>query len=94
MYSVYWLKRAVQDQDAIVTYIEQQLFNPIAAIDFGDTLEQAIELISKTETLFRMGKREGTYEYVITPTYILVYRIRKRLKRMEILRILQTSGIK
>jgi plasmid stabilization system protein ParE len=94
VYSVYWLKRATEDQDAIVTYIQQQLFNPIAAIDFGDRLEQAIELISKTETLFRAGKREGTYEYVITPTNIMVYRIKKRLKRMEILRILQTSGIK
>lgn len=94
VYSVYWLKRAVNDQDAIVTYIEQQLFNPIAAIHFGDTLAQAIELISKTETLFRAGKRKGTYDYVITPTYVLVYRIKKSLRRMEILRILKTSGIR
>jgi toxin ParE1/3/4 len=94
VYSVFWLKRAINDREAIVNYIAQQLFNPIAAIDFGDTLDQGIELISKTETLFRAGKRKGTYEYVITPTYILVYRISKRSKRMEILRILQTSGIK
>ena len=94
MYSINWLKRAINDRDNIATYIAQQLYNPTAAIKFGDTLQDGIDLIAKTETLYREGRRKGTYEYVITPTYILVYRVKKRLKRMDILRILQTSRIK
>ena len=94
MYSVQWLKRALNDRDAIVSYIADELFNPMAAIDFGDTVEKSVDLISKTETLFRQGKVPGAFEHVLTPTYVLVYRIRKRAKRMEILRILQTKGMK
>lgn len=53
MHSVQWLKRALNDRDAIVSYIADELFNPMAAIDFGDTVEKSVDLISKTETLFR-----------------------------------------
>ena len=94
MHSVRWLERALVDRDSIVSYIAEVLANPIAAVDFGDVVESSVDLISKTGTLFREGKKPGTYEHVLTPTYVLVHRIRPRAKRMEVLRILQTRKIK
>jgi toxin ParE1/3/4 len=94
MHSVNWLERALDDREAIVSYLAEVLANPIAAVDFGDLVERSVSLISQTGTLFRAGKVPGTYEHVLTPTYVLVYRIRPRAKRIEILRILQTRRIR
>ena len=43
MHRVQWLKRALNDRDAIVS---------MAAIDFGDTVEKGVDLISKNTDAF------------------------------------------
>ena len=89
-YTVHWLARAVADRNAIVSYIATELFNPPAAIQFGDEVEKNVDLISATGVAYRRGKVAGTRECVVTPTYVLVYRFKAAQRRVEILRILQT----
>jgi toxin ParE1/3/4 len=93
MHQIKWLKQALNDRTAIVNYIAYELYNHKAALDFGDLVQDKADLIASTQTLFRQGKTPGTREYVLTPSYILVYRIRPRAQRMEILRILQARKI-
>jgi toxin ParE1/3/4 len=93
MHQIKWLKQALNDRAAIVDHIAYKLYNYKAAIDFGDLVQAKVDLIASTETLFRQGKTPGTREFVLTPSYILVYRVRPRAQRTEILRILQARKI-
>jgi len=49
------------------------------------------EQLSEPPTLFRKGRGRGTGEMVVHPNYFMVYRMRARAKRVEILRVLHAA---
>ena len=85
-----WLPRAIADRDAQIDYIARE--NPRAAIEHGDRIEnQTGQLIDHPE-MGRPGRRKGTRELVISRTpFIVVYRVKRRAKRIELLRMLHGS---
>lgn len=72
-------------------YIAYELINPKAAIDFTLKVEEKVSLLAATGTKFRQGRVTGTYEYVVTPTTILIYRVFEKAKRIEIIRFLPSA---
>ena len=84
---IVWLPVAIADRERLVDYIAAR--NPLAAIEQGDRIAQAIERLSKFPEIGRMGRVQGTRELVIPGTpYVKVYRLNRPRGRMEILRIL------
>jgi toxin ParE1/3/4 len=84
---VYWLPRALKDQDAQIDHIAAQ--SPQAAIEQSDRIENHIDMLADFPEMGRVGRRHGTRELVVVQTaFIVVYRIRPRVRRVEILRVL------
>jgi len=84
---VVWLPTAQANRTNAIDYIVQE--NPSAALDQLDEIEQQSDLLAEYPEIGRVGRRRGTRELVVNRTpFILVYRVRSRLKRVEILRLL------
>ncbi len=82
-----WLPNAIANRDGQLDYIAQD--SPKAAIEQGDRIEHQVNQLIKHPEIGRPGRKEGTYELVISHTpFILVYRIKQRLKRIELIRVL------
>jgi toxin ParE1/3/4 len=82
-----WLPRALKDRDAQIDYIANE--NPKAALDQGDRIEQQIDMLADFPEAGRPGRKHGTRELVIGRTpFIVVYRVRPKARRVEILRVL------
>ncbi len=88
---LYWLPRAIRDRDAQINYIAAN--SPKAAIAAGDRLSHQVDQLVKEPTLSgRVGRRQGTRELVISRTpWIVVFRVRPKVGRIEILRVLHSS---
>lgn len=85
-----WLPRAISDRDAQLDYIAQD--NPMAAIEQGDRIEHQVSQLFQNPEMGRPGREKGTRELVISRTpFIVVYRIKARLKRIELVRVLHGS---
>jgi len=84
---IHWTYTADKTFDAQIDYIEQS--SPQAARDVGDRVYQQIGQLSQFPDLGRVGRQQGTCELVISRTpFILVYRVRRKPARIEILRVL------
>lgn len=84
---VVWLPRARANRTDAIDYIVQD--NPGAALDQLGEIEQQSDILAKHPEIGRPGRRRGTRELVINRTpFILLYRVRPRAKRVEILRLL------
>ena len=82
-----WLPRALKDRDAQIDYIANE--NPRAALDQGDRIERQIDMLGDFPEAGRPGRKRGTRELVIRRTpFIVVYRIRPKVRRVENLRVL------
>ncbi|MGH8142192.1 MAG: type II toxin-antitoxin system RelE/ParE family toxin [Steroidobacteraceae bacterium] len=82
-----WLRRALKDRDAQLDYIAEE--NPEAAVSQGDEIDRQIDLLPSQPDMGRPGRKKGTRELVINRTpFILVYRVKARAKRIELLRLL------
>lgn len=82
-----WLPSAIQDRDAQLDYIAER--NPGAAIDQGDRIEHQVSQLPDHPEMGRFGRIEGARELVIGGTpFVVVYRLRPSLKRIEIIRLL------
>lgn len=82
-----WLPRALSDRDGQIDYIAAQ--NVTAALDQGDRIEHGVDLLAEQPELGRVGRKGGTRELVIPQTpFIVVYRVRPKAGRVEILRVL------
>ena len=82
-----WLPRALEDRNAQVDYIANE--NPKAALEQGDRIERQIDMLADSPEAGRVGRKRGTRELVVSRTpFIVVYRIRPRMRRVEILRVL------
>lgn len=85
-----WLPRALADRDAQIDQIAAD--RPMAAVKQGDELERQVAQLEQQPRLGRPGRVKGTYELVIAGTrWVVVYRVRPRLQRVELLRVLHTS---
>ncbi|MBU1324836.1 MAG: type II toxin-antitoxin system RelE/ParE family toxin [Alphaproteobacteria bacterium] len=87
MLPVVWSAVALEDVDAIADYIS--LDNPAAADRLTDVLFEAAAGLGERSTLYRPGREPGTREMVVTPTYLLVYRI--DLNAVRILNVLHSA---
>lgn len=86
MLLVDWSDEAQFDIAGIQFYIEQ--FNPIAAHDLRQTIEQAAERLPFMPFAFRPGRVRGTREYVVHQNYILIYKV--GAVSVEVLRVLHS----
>ncbi len=84
---IIWLPRALKNRDAQLDYIAAE--SPQAVIDQGDRIEHQVNMLAVYPDIGRSGRKPGTRELVVTQTpFVVVYRIRPKAQRIEILRIL------
>ncbi|MDO9232566.1 MAG: type II toxin-antitoxin system RelE/ParE family toxin [Methylotenera sp.] len=87
---VEWLPKAISTRDAQLDYIAQN--NPVAAIEYGDLVAHQVSQLSTYLELGRAGRKQGTCELVISRTsFVVIYRVKAKIKRVEILRVLHGS---
>ncbi len=70
---IIWRPNAREDAGRIIDYISDR--NPTAAARFAELLEYTAERLADHPYMHRAGRIPDTREAVITPNYILVYRI-------------------
>ena len=87
---VKWLRKALQNLDDEAEYIALEDLE--AARIAVQRIVKTIDLLKDNPALGHPGRIHGTRELVVTDTrYIVPYRVRPRLDRIEILRIFHTS---
>ena len=87
---VKWLRKALQNLDDEAEYIALEDLE--AARIVVQRIVKTIDLLKDNPALGHPGRIHGTRELVVTDTrYIVPYRVRPRLDRIEILRIFHTS---
>ena len=85
-----WLPMAIVTRDAQLDYIAHD--NPTAAIEQGDRIHHQLGQLLEHPNMGRPGRVEKTRELVISRTpLIVVYRVRPRAKRIELIRLLHGS---
>jgi toxin ParE1/3/4 len=87
---VKWLNMAIQNLDDEAEHIAQQ--DPAAARLVVQRIIDAINLLKDNPAVGHPGRIHGTHELVVPDTrYIVPYRVRPRLRRIEILRVFHSS---
>jgi toxin ParE1/3/4 len=87
---VKWLRKALQNLDDEAEYIAQE--DPAAARLIVEHIVKTINLLKDNPALGHPGRIHGTRELVVPDTrYIVPYRVRPSLQRIEVLRIFHTS---
>ncbi len=85
-----WLRKALQNLNNEAEYIARD--DPQAAKLVVQRIRQTVVLLEANPSLGHPGRLPGTHELVIPETrYIVPYRVRPRLQRIEILRVFHTS---
>ncbi len=86
-HAVVWLDDAAEDLDDLLDHIEKE--SPRAALAMAHAIRRgANEILTKHPAIGRKGRVTGTREFVIARTpFIMVYRIRSKARRIEILRV-------
>ena len=85
-----WLRTAILNLDQEAEYIAKD--DPQAARLVVQRIYHAISLLSDNPALGHPGRLPGTHELVIPKTrYIVPYRVRPRLQRIEILWVFHAS---
>lgn len=84
---LFWLARAHATRTAAIAYIARE--NPRAALDQLNEIELQTDSLIEYPEMGRIGRQPGTRELVISGTpFVVVYRVRSRARRVEILRLL------
>ena len=87
---VKWLRKALQNLDDEAKYIAKD--DPQAAQLVVQRIVQTVSLLIENPSLGHPGRLPGTHELIIPKTrYVVPYRVRPRLQRIEILRVFHTS---
>ena len=85
-----WLKKALRNSNDQAEFIAKD--DPIAARQVAQHIHNSVLLLADNPGMGHAGRVPGTHELVIPNTrYIIPYRVRPRLQRIEILRVLHTS---
>ena len=87
---VRWLVTALRNLDDEAEYVSRE--NPAAARALARRIHHAVGLLRENPALGRPGRIHGTRELVVAGTrYVIPYRVRAHLSRIEILRVFHTS---
>lgn len=87
---VKWLSKALQNLNDEANYIAQE--DPIAAKLIVQRIFDSVNLLPDNPFMGNPGRIHATRELVVPDTrYIIPYRVRPRLNRIEILRVFHTS---
>ncbi len=87
---VKWLNKALQNLNDEAEYIAQD--DPAAAKEVVQRIFDSVNLLSDNPSMGNAGRIHGTRELVVPNTrYIIPYRVRPRLDRIEILRVFHSS---
>ena len=85
-----WLRKALENLDQEATYIARD--NPQAAQDMVRKIVQTVSLLADNPGLGHPGRLPDTREIPVPETrYLIPYRVRPRLQRIEILRVFHMS---
>lgn len=85
-----WLKKALRNLDEEAEFIAKD--DPTAAKQVVQRIHHTVSLLAANPGLGHVGRVPGTRELVIPNTrYVVPYRVRPRLERIEILRVFHTS---
>jgi len=85
-----WLRKALKNLDQETEYIAKD--DPQAARLVVQRIHHTVYLLRDNPSLGYPGRLPGTRELVIHKTrYIVPYRVRPRLQRIEILRVFHAS---
>jgi len=85
-----WLRKALQNLQSEAKYIAND--DPKAAQVVVQRIQHTVALLSQNPSLGHPGRLPGTRELVIPDTrYIVPYRVKLRLDRIEILRVFHSS---
>lgn len=85
-----WLPKAILERDAQLDFIARN--SPKASIEQGDEIEKQTDMLLEHPEMGRLGRRKGTREFVVSRTpFIIVYRFKPRIRRIEVLRLLHGS---
>lgn len=88
--NIVWLAEAEDELYRQIKYIGQS--DPWAAVAQEDRVHGAIDTLTSFPNSGRTGRVRGTRELVIADTrFVAVYRVRPRLKRVEILHLLHSA---
>ncbi|RSU55350.1 type II toxin-antitoxin system RelE/ParE family toxin [Sphingobium yanoikuyae] len=83
---VIWRERAREDVRTIIDYISDR--NPAAALRLTDLFAHVAEQLVDHPHMHRSGRIPDTREAIVTPNYILVYRV--GTEAIEILNVKHT----
>ena len=85
-----WLRKALENIEHEAIYISQE--NPSAANEVIQRIYNSVALLAENPSLGHPGRIPDTRELIVPDThYIIPYRVRPRLKQIEILRVFHTS---
>lgn len=85
-----WLRKALENLNSELEYISQD--NPKAAQQVAQRIHHAVMKLAENPSMGRVGILSGVRELVVPNTrYIVPYRVRPRLQRIEILRVFHCS---
>ncbi len=85
-----WLRKALENVEQEAAYISRE--NPAAAIQVVQQIYSSASLLADNPTLGHPDRIPDTRELIVPDThYIIPYRVRPRLKQVEILRVFHTS---
>lgn len=80
-----WRPKAFEDRNKLFDRIAQD--DPNAALQFDDLIERRTDALPGHPELYRLGRVRGTREAVLSPNYVLVYRVKPKAGVIEIVRI-------
>lgn len=86
MWPVVWLDGAIVDLSEIITYIAQE--DPNAARRRKARIESSVLPLAEHPYLSPSGRAPGTWELVVHPNYMIVYRV--TTARVEIVSVVHT----
>ena len=86
MLNLIWRDSAALAVEAIVDYISEH--NLDAALRLRNSITECAERVTTHPFMYRRGRASGTREAVITPNYLLIYRI--TTEAVEIITVIHT----
>lgn len=87
---VRWLRKALENIEQEAAYISRE--NPAAANEVVQRIYNSVALLADNPTLGHPGRIPDTRELVVPDTRCIIpYRVRPRLKQIEILRVFHVS---
>ena len=87
-----WLAKALQNLDNEADYIARE--NPAVAQLVVQRVFESVNRLPHNPALGHVGRIHGTRELVVPKTrYIIPYRVRPDINRIEILRVFHTSRL-